>query len=260
MMALAMLATTAHALQWPSLASLRGPDNYAEVDASLQATCEDGYTEGVKEAKNMWRTSPNFRDCDNAWSIEDQAEDLKDKFYPEDTRNWRMASFYECARDGVDQEVKNIQERCFNDNTYQCTDVGNVAAEHVVSANFCSLSRIANDEESEPNYKKQCKDVAVSICEGNISNVVDRWCPDQKLTTSKLRDMMGKCEDQVNNMVGTDDDDDDRNNDRDERCGRGGSCGSCKKSSCPSKSERKACKKRNCSLEDLALFFPKNLA
>ena len=55
-----------------------------------------------------------------------------------------------------------------------------------------------------PNYKAQCKDVAESICEGAIYGyVVDNGCD---ITTSQLLNLQDDCEDQIESMVGEDDD------------------------------------------------------
>ena len=58
--------------------------------------------------------------------------------------------------------------------------------------------------ESEPNYKAQCKDVAESICKGAIYGyVIDNGCD---ITTSQLLSLQDDCEDQIESMVGEDDD------------------------------------------------------
>lgn len=256
--AMSMVATTAttDALQWPSL--LRGSD--AQVDTSIQSSdCEDGYNDGVEDVENMWEKKPFYGDCDNAWGLSDAAEDLKEDKYPEDDSNWRMDTYYKCGRNGVDDEVATIEKECFYDSSSQCTDLGNAAAEIVVMDNWCTPSGAYGAAHKDPNYKKECKEAAVTICEGNISNVANRWCPDKNLSTGKLKQLQDECEDQVNDMVGTDDDDDD-DTDRDlDDCGRDGSCGSCKKAYCPDVTERQECKERQCSMEDLLVFFPEDV-
>jgi len=259
--AMSMVATTAttDALQWPSL--LRGSEAEVQVDTSVQQTdCEDGWYAGVDAVDDMWKKKPFYSDCDNVWQLSDEAEDLKDDEFPDDDdTDWRTSTYNDCARNGVDSEVTAIEKECLWDDSSQCTDLGNSAAEIVVMDNWCTPDFAIY---KDPNYKKECKDAAVTICEGNISNVANSWCPDKNLSTGKLKQLQDECEDQVNDMVGTDDDDDDEDDDTDrdlDDCGRDGSCGSCKKAYCPDVTERQQCKEDHCSMEDLLLFFPEDV-
>ena len=69
--------------------------------------------------------------------------------------------------------------------------------------NFCTLGSNPGTT-SNPDYKKECKKAATSICEGQIPIVANKWCHTKGMSTSKLRDMQGKCKEQVNKMVGGD--------------------------------------------------------
>lgn len=80
--------------------------------------------------------------------------------------------------------------------------------------NWCSPGSHAS---SQSSYQQECKEAAISICEGNIHHVADRWCPNEDMKTSDLRDLQKECDDQVNSMVSGDSD----SNDRDGR----GECG-----------------------------------
>jgi hypothetical protein len=92
-----------------------------------------------------------------------------------------------------------IQKRCLEDSSAVCTDLGKAAAEHVVKDNFCTPGDTF--AEAIPNYEKRCKQVADGICQGQISIVIDKWCPKRKLRTSVLGDMQSKCRRQINSMV-----------------------------------------------------------
>lgn len=74
-----------------------------------------------------------------------------------------------------------------------------------IAFNFCPFSAAdATSAESEPNYKAQCKDVAESICKGAINGYVQGNGCD--ITTSQLVNLQDKCEDQIESMIGEDDD------------------------------------------------------
>lgn len=191
---LALVATSgAHAQELPSPSALRGS---SAVTVALGATCEDGYMAGQKDVQRMWKNSGS--NCDNAWDLQNQANKKKKKSYPSSS-NWKTDSYNECARDGIDAEVKKIEKRCFEDDSSQCTDLGKTAAEIIVKDNHCGPG---GDTTSYSIYKKECKQAAYSICEGQIPSVADRWCPNKSLSNSKIRNMQDKCRSQVNKMVG----------------------------------------------------------
>lgn len=300
LLALALAAAPgASALDLASLLTGR-IDKTASSMVEVEGECEDGYNAGYDYMQRNWRRERNSN-CDNVWDLEDDADDIKDDRYPDNTSDWRTQSYNDCARNGVDDAVSAIEKVCLEDDSSQCIDLGEAAAEQVVINDWCSPSRSNSNtygNSDRPNYKEECKDAAVSICEGNINSVVNMWSCEQP-STSELNDLMDECEDQVDGMVGDDDDDNNRrtptrrptkrptrrptkrpnsnnnrsptrrptrrptkrpsNNDRDERCGRDEKCGSCKQAYCPDVSERKDCKDRYCSLEELALFFPEDI-
>ena len=66
--------------------------------------------------------------------------------------------------------------------------------------NWCSPSR--QSSQSNPNWKASCANQAVGICEGNIANTANTWCPDKNLNGSDLNRMKNQCDDEVNDMVG----------------------------------------------------------
>lgn len=125
-----------------------------------------------------------------------------------------------------------------------CTDLGDSAAEHVVKDNWCKPDG-SSYSSAQGSWPSNCRSAAISVCEGTIPDVADRWCPNKKMRTSDLLDLMDECEDQVDDMVG--------NNDREpNRCGQDGKCGSCKQEYCPDVTERKECKADLCGLEEIA--------
>jgi len=199
--AAAMVATasSANALQWPSWAALRSSDNYAKVESD----CEDGYAAGVKETKDLWKKGPNNSNCDNIWDFDDQADDMKHNKFPENPSNWRDETYNQCARNGVDDEVNNIEKECTWDDTSQCNDLGNAAAEKIVMREWCTPGS-SSYSHGNTNWKAECAAAAVDICKGNIANVANRWCPDEKMNGGELNGMKAQCQDEVDSMVGND--------------------------------------------------------
>jgi len=185
----ALVATSTIGAEVPSL---RGSD----VMVAVEVSCEDGFKAGQKEVKRTWENGG--RDCDNALGLSGQMKRTKNSKYP-DSGNWRTKSYNECARDGVDAQVKKIQKKCLEDSSAVCTDLGKAAAAHVVKDNFCTPAGATARKRT--NYKKQCKEAADAICQGQISTVIDKWCPKQKLRNSVRRDMQSKCRRQINSMV-----------------------------------------------------------
>ena len=126
LIAMAMVATTssADAIQWPSWASLRGSDNY--VASGLSNTCDDGYDDGVYYTRQLWNANPTGGNCDNFWGFDDEAdEEVKNERFPSNCGS----QYCQCGRNGVDSEVNDIEKECGFDDTRQCNDLGNAAAE-----------------------------------------------------------------------------------------------------------------------------------
>jgi hypothetical protein len=86
--------------------------------------------------------------------------------------------------------------KCVDDD---CIELGEAAAEHIVLDHFCAPDTAPYS--SPTTYNQQCKNAAYSVCEGDIAQVANRWCPDKTLNAIKLHSMQGKCEEQVENML-----------------------------------------------------------
>lgn len=80
----------------------------------------------------------------------------------------------------------------------ECVELGEAAAEHIVLDHFCSPGSYAT---SYTIYDSRCKNTAYDVCEDDIEDVAERWCPTKDLTNSKLAKMQDKCVKQVNSMV-----------------------------------------------------------
>mmetsp|Transcript_6344 Transcript_6344/g.11012 ORF Transcript_6344/g.11012 Transcript_6344/m.11012 type:complete len:209 (+) Transcript_6344:184-810(+) len=191
----ALVATSGvYALEQPS--ALRGSD----VMVKLQGTCEDGYIAGQNDVKQFWiGTGSN---CYNVWTLDDEGDKIKDEKYSS-SGNWNEESYNECARNGVDAEVEKIEKACLEEDSSQCVELGNAAAEHVVMDNWCTPGDDAGTT-SNTDWKELCEDMAVTICKGYIPTVTSEWCPSKTMSTSELSGLQDKCEDQVDKMVGDD--------------------------------------------------------
>lgn len=163
---------------------------------ALKATCEEGWHDGADDLNDLWEDSGS--NCNNIWDLEDDAEDLKDEKYSDDS-DWSTASYNECAQDAIDAEVRKLEEECLENDSSQCMDLGYAAAELVVKNNWCTPD--GEDATTQSDYKAECKEAATSICEGQIPAVASRWCPEQNMSTSQLLDLQDECEDQVDSMV-----------------------------------------------------------
>lgn len=84
----------------------------------------------------------------------------------------------------------------------ECTDLGEAAAQHVVKDNWCRPDGTATFGISQ-RFPSNCRQVAYSVCKGQIPDVADRWCPNINMRTSDLRGLQDECEDQVDKMVGS---------------------------------------------------------
>eukprot|EP00581_Thalassiosira_minuscula_P021300 CAMPEP_0184440330 /NCGR_PEP_ID=MMETSP0738-20130409/755508_1 /TAXON_ID=385413 /ORGANISM="Thalassiosira miniscula, Strain CCMP1093" /LENGTH=233 /DNA_ID=CAMNT_0026808213 /DNA_START=218 /DNA_END=919 /DNA_ORIENTATION=- len=191
--AMSMVATTAtaDALQWSSL--LRGSE--VQVDTSIQQTdCEDGWYAGVDAVDDMWKKKPFYSDCDNVWQLSDEAEDLKDDEFPDDDdTDWRTSTYNECARNGVDSEVTAIEKECLWDDSSQCTDLGNSAAEIVVMDNWCTHGKlkqlqdecedqvndmVGTDDDDDDEDDDTDRDLDDCGRDGSCGSCKKAYCPD----------------------------------------------------------------------------------
>mmetsp|Transcript_10426 Transcript_10426/g.16904 ORF Transcript_10426/g.16904 Transcript_10426/m.16904 type:complete len:250 (+) Transcript_10426:45-794(+) len=207
----------------PALVRLRGSENSEMEKIFLEMSkkdddCEKGYKDGKKKAKRKWENSGE--DCDNAWQVEEAAERMKDRNYPngksstsskssksgdkkksDDKDKKKKKSYDDCARDGVDDVVRQIEKECFHDDSSQCTDLGTAAAELVILDDWCTPGGTYGASHHSTNYKKECKGAAYGICEGNIPTVANSWCPSKSMSIPEMKELQGKCKKQVNKMV-----------------------------------------------------------
>jgi hypothetical protein len=125
---------------------------------------------------------------------------MKTRNYP-DTGNWKTKSYNQCARDGADAAVKAIEKECLNDDSSQCTDLGETAAEMIVYNNVCPGQYAAK----HTNYKQTCRKVAYGVCQGAIPTKIAQQCSTRDAakwkSTSQLSKLMDMCKGQVNNMT-----------------------------------------------------------
>ena len=72
--------------------------------------------------------------------------------------------------------------------------------------NWCSPPSQSSQSGAQdlPNWKASCANQAVGICEGNIANVAQRWCPSQRMSGTALNSLKNQCDDEVDAMVGND--------------------------------------------------------
>jgi hypothetical protein len=164
-------------------------------------SCGDFYSgldHGVQVAEYMW--SQGGSSCSNIWSFDDEVNDYLDKNYPTDTSNWRTNACNQGVEEGAQQVVEKYEYECLGESPDECYDLGLAAAQQI-AYNFCPRQAIFQPYDHVPSYKAQCKDVAESVCEGAVYRYVD--CD---ITTSELLDLQKDCEDQIESMVGVDDD------------------------------------------------------
>lgn len=181
------------ALELPSLSALRGA-----LGAGVGSTCEDGYNDGRNSAWRIWNDQLSAN-CYNVWDLERLTEELIDEMYS-DNSDWQQESFNTCAINAVHDEVERIEQLCLENDSSQCIELGNTAAELVVQSNWCTPGYFTPFTIG-PDYKANCKEAATSICEGQIPNVASRWCPGQTMSTSQMLDLQDRCEEQVDSMV-----------------------------------------------------------
>jgi len=166
---------------------------------SAEDACQTGTQAGVNSVNTLW-ASPTFdSDCDNIWNLPSSADAMKDNLYPLNTGNWKVDAYNGCARDyGVDPRVAEIEEQCLGNDPDQCIELGETAASIIVYANVCDGYSATNHQD----YLQTCRDVAYGICEGSSDQKIKEQCiPNWPVSTGKLSQLMGMCEDQVNSMV-----------------------------------------------------------
>mmetsp|Transcript_14805 Transcript_14805/g.32163 ORF Transcript_14805/g.32163 Transcript_14805/m.32163 type:complete len:137 (-) Transcript_14805:90-500(-) len=129
---------------------------------------------------------------------------MSDRKYPRNPRNWRTKAYNKCARDGAEQQVQKIEKECLNDDSSQCEDLGETAAEIIVFANVCRPEFDEASSQRNPDYKKTCRQVAYGICKGQISTKINKYCSDKRLSSTKMLRLQDKCKKQIDGMVRAD--------------------------------------------------------
>eukprot|EP00956_Cyclotella_meneghiniana_P000016 scaffold40_cov68-Cyclotella_meneghiniana.AAC.3 len=166
--------------------------------------CDGDFNSGVylgaDVAEAIWKAGGSS--CSNIWGYEDAVDDYLDEYYPDDTGNWKTDACHDGMEKGADQVVAKYEKMCLDDTPDECYDLGQTAAQ-IIAFDYCPFS--AADEASAtsaPDYKESCKEVATSICEGAVYNYVKQnGCSP---STSELAKLQDKCDDQVESMVGGD--------------------------------------------------------
>eukprot|EP00804_Cyclotella_cryptica_P004703 CCRYP_019116-RA/>CCRYP_019116-RA protein AED:0.08 eAED:0.08 QI:0/0.66/0.75/1/1/1/4/365/330 len=196
----------------------------------------DGVYRGAYEAEQIWEA--NGRSCTYIWSFDTQVEDYVNQYYPTDTDNWRTNSFNSGVEQGAEQVIDKYERECLGDSPDDCSDLGNAAAQgkftfgvpdvcrRSIAFAFCPFNAASEaSPASEPNYEKQCREVAYGICKGAIYNqVISNGCT---MTTTELWQEQYKCEEQIDAMVDGDDNDDTYIPPVIEECSDGHDCESC---------------------------------
>merc|ERR1719254_304519 len=106
----------------------------------------------------------------------------------------------ECCAADEGRDCPDEQPGC-NIGVDDCAEMGAPAAELVVLNNWCQPGSPGTSPFRTPDYVAQCKEVATSICEGQIYGVAQRWCADKAMSTSEMLSLQNECEDQVDGML-----------------------------------------------------------
>ena len=172
--------------------------------------CEDGFRAGRQAVRNIWERDLD-EDCDNAWDLKGEARRTKTRRF-QGGRNWRKRLFNECAGDGVDEIIQDIEDECFNQNSGQCMSLAVGTAEKIVRQNLCTPKRKENrlgwrarSSAPKPDYRKSCKDVGVNHCPSKIENTITSWCPEKLYVldrTDRRLSLENECQDTVDELLG----------------------------------------------------------
>ena len=163
--------------------------------------CEMGTLNGRDAVQALYKGN-----CDNAWGLATKAKTMKTRKFPTNQGSPFKRSENRCACNAIDKEVAKIEKQCFSTSPDQCQDVGDMAAQVIVSDYGCSPPY--SSPYGAKNYKKTCRSVAYGICTGQISTYTTKWCmKNQKPNTSKLLQLQNKCKMTVDSLTsGTNDD------------------------------------------------------
>ncbi len=134
----------------------------------------------------------------NAWGdFEGRVRrEIRDRKWDGNGRNWRERSFNQGARAGMNDVVKEKERQCLHDNPSECIDLGNTAAD-MIAYDHCNISR---SRRSRQDYKRSCKQAAITRCGGAIFNKVRDMCGAPN--TRVLNTLTNKCTRQVTDLIG----------------------------------------------------------
>lgn len=164
-------------------------------------TFDDGLSEGENQANRIWRNLGNS--CSNAWNgFEDAIQRrISDRGWGVGNGNWRTEAYHRGIREGMDRVLTEKSRMCFRDNSSECTDLGEEAA-RILAEEKCQIMRSANRSSGKRRqWRRDCRDLAIQICQGQVHNEVRDRC-DLRLSTGQLRDLSGRCDRQVRQMIG----------------------------------------------------------
>lgn len=179
----------------------------------------DGVNDGKRAANQLWRDMGN--DCANAFDFESEAKkEARSRGWNQEGRNWQERAYNEGARSGMEEVVRAKEKSCLHDNPSQCIGLGEAASSMIVR-DYCGGA----SGYSTANYKRECRDAAISQCKGGIFGKIDDTSGCRMPNTSTLNDLQNQCRDQVDQLLGIDSG---GGGDRDatgDRCQKGSDCG-----------------------------------
>merc|ERR1711862_608757 len=162
------------------------------------ASCDNGRKRGETAMRDEWERQGD--DCVNAWDLSNMARSVKKK-YPSSGGNERVREYNRCARNAVDEEVENIKEECFEDNPSQCFGLGQAAANMIALYDVCDEAS-AKGRGNKNDYERSCRDMAYTICEGQVASSIKKYCPKKMPGTSRLGELMDECPSKVDSLLG----------------------------------------------------------
>ena len=168
------------------------PNNGGGDDSSF----DDGLREGQKTANNLWYSMGN--DCANAWKDFETRinREVRDRGWDR-SGNWRTQAFNEGAKAGMQKVLQEKSKQCLHDSSYECIDLGNEAA-RIIAFRYCHPNLYSTNNINK--WKKECRDVAIGQCQGQVATklIDDCGLPN----TSTLKTLQNNCSDQVKTMIG----------------------------------------------------------
>ena len=163
---------------------------------------DDGLSEGENQARRIWKNMGNS--CANAWNgFEDAIQRrIRNRGWGVGNGNWRTEAYRRGIREGMDRVVTEKSAKCFRDNSSECTDLGEEAA-RILGERECQIMRSASRSarKARKQWRRDCRDLAIQICQGRVHNEVRDRC-DLSLSTRQLRNLSDQCDRQVRQMIG----------------------------------------------------------